>query len=181
MVAAATPGGADTSLDERKGESRRTLHDKSVALQVSPDGEMTASVINLSCETAEGVRWEDNRLEMRDTEGILILAMDLPDFVVAHASWTPDSRFFVWSGYGGGGVPEPWHFPTSCFRRADNSILDLDVALGVRFTTGGFHVEAPDVLYAWEVFERGDNPPDTHRLSPVNVHLGALYEEGRSE
>jgi hypothetical protein len=65
-------------------------------------------------------------------------------YAVAHAAWTPDSRFFVFSLTSSGGH-QPWLFPTYAYSRRNHRLASLESRIGPP-TDPDFRLSPPDVL-----------------------------------
>ena len=84
-------------------------------------------------------------------------------YVVVHAAWTPDSRYFVFSLTSSGGH-QPWLFPTYAYSRRTNDLSSLEGRIGPP-TDPDFKLSPPDVL-ATKVLVKGGSAREVRlRLS----------------
>lgn len=115
----------------------------------SPDRTLRAVVIPVSQTDVGG---GESRVEVRLAWGFLRFAKSYwstdgeHGWNVVHASWTPNSRFFVFSLQSSGGH-QAWHSPIYFYDRHSNRLRSLDDQLGP-ITAPEFTIEAPDVIYA---------------------------------
>jgi hypothetical protein len=66
--------------------------------------------------------------------------------VIEKATWSPDSEFFVFSGYSSGGH-QPWRAPLFIYGRARNTIYELDKCVpGIAVVESGFEMVAPHLV-----------------------------------
>jgi len=132
----------------------------------SPDGTLRAVVV---------VRGPGGESEVEVREGVDILftrryssSDGQHGFIVQHAEWTPDSRFFVFSLASSGGH-QPWHFPTFFYSRRVNKIEALEPHTGA-VAEPDFRLSAPDIITVMTAEPGGKG--DT--LKAVRVRLGEL-------
>jgi hypothetical protein len=110
---------------------------------MSPDGKYVASV-------ATGQRSGESKVVVRTKDGRTICSKSYESqdgehgFGVEYATWTPDSKFFVYSMASSGGH-QPWHFPADFCSVQDKSIRSLDSYVG-SIITPDFDVKAPDIV-----------------------------------
>jgi len=117
----------------------------------------------------------ESRVDIREGARLLLVrSYASPDgrhgFVVQHAAWTPDSRFFVFSLTSSGGH-QPWHYPTYLYSRQTNRLVSLDGRIGP-LAEPDFRLSAPDVLNAKVIVN--DGPPHE-----VQLKLGELSRAKR--
>ena len=91
---------------------------------------------------------------------------------VAKSSWTPNSRFFVFSTASSGGH-SPWHWQTYFYDRKTNSFKELDDYTGP-IIKKDFKVSAPDVVKV-RVQGTPSDPSDINTGTPKTVHLHTLH------
>lgn len=136
----------------------------------SPDGTLRVVVIVTG-------RGGESQVEVRDGGEILLSrTYASPDgqhgFIVQHAAWTADSRFFVFSLASSGGH-QPWHYPTFIYLRQRNKIEALEPYTGL-IAAPDFHLSAPDTI---RVITVGPTEKDAVRKD-VSVKLGELTGPG---
>ncbi len=111
---------------------------------VSPDGQLRAIV------QPSGKLGDESRIEIRISHGRRVYRKDFGSSDgehgkgVAQASWTPDSKFFVWSMTSSGGH-HPWSSPIDFYSRRLRSSRSLDAIVG-GITGGAFLVKAPNTV-----------------------------------
>ncbi|MDO8369887.1 MAG: tetratricopeptide repeat protein [Candidatus Nitrotoga sp.] len=131
---------------------------------LSPDGTLRAVVL-VSEPNGES---QINILERKDI--LLTHSYASTDgqhgFVVQHAEWTVNSRFFVFSLSSSGGH-QPWRFTVFVYSRRTNTLAALEKYSGP-ITEPDFHLIAPDTI---EVMLKQKNA-DPKR---VQVKLGKLF------
>ncbi|MEW6116192.1 MAG: hypothetical protein AB1553_04750 [Nitrospirota bacterium] len=114
---------------------------------ISPDGRLRALVVPVS---KEGSGLPESRIEIRKMNGALIFEKDYSSsdgshgWVVNHATWTPDSRFFIIGRYSSGGH-QPWHAPVDFYSRRHKRVFSLDKYVGT-VKDSNVQVVAPDVV-----------------------------------
>ncbi len=117
---------------------------QAIRTRISPDGTLRARIVPVGKEGRE------SRIEIRDIKNQSILTTR--SFAssdgehgesVAHAVWSPNSRFFVFNTYSSGGH-QPWHSPTYFYSVRDNVIRKLDDYIGP--ITADFQLRPPDVI-----------------------------------
>jgi hypothetical protein len=108
----------------------------------SPDGALRAVVTSSGAgrESRVAIVAKGRRLAQRSFAS----ADGSHGYVVAHAAWTPDSQFFVFSLTSSGGH-QPWLFPTYAYSRRSNRLGSLEGRIGAP-TDPDFRLSAPDVL-----------------------------------
>jgi hypothetical protein len=110
----------------------------------SPDKMTKAIIFTTDNECAE------SRVEIRKRNGALIVETDYssPDcehgLIIERAEWTPDSRFFIFSGNSSGGH-QPWQAPTFVFDCRFNDIVEVNEYLPAVADTQ-FSLKAPDII-----------------------------------
>ena len=87
-------------------------------------------------------------------------------FVVEKASWTPDSKFFIYSMSNSGGH-QPWHMPIDFCSVQDKSIYHLDDHVGP-ITNFDFEVKKPDIIKCTKMGK------DIDDILDFEVSLGSL-------
>lgn len=113
----------------------------------------------------------ESRVDIRDKNTILLTRSYASSdrqhgFVLQHAEWTADSRFFVFSLSSSGGH-QPWRFPVFVYSRRTNTLAALEKRTGP-ITEPDFHLIAPDII---EVMRKPlDAAPEQIRLK-----LGKLF------
>lgn len=113
----------------------------------SPDGKLKAWVIPVG---KKEFGFNESRIEIRDAANALLFSKSHGSedgehgLGVVHASWTPDSQFFVYSASSSGGH-QSWHFPTYFYSRVENGVQLLDDYTGP-ITESKFAIKAPDVI-----------------------------------
>ena len=126
-------------------------------IYLSPDKTLNAVVIPVGKARVE---WQENRVEIRNSEGKILLTKSFASddgehgSIVSRAAWTPDSQFFVFSVYSSGGH-QPWNFPTYFYRRGDSHVRLLDDYLGP-VTDPNFELRAPDIIRTSKLKAFGD-------------------------
>ncbi len=108
----------------------------------APDGTLRAQVV------VAGPGGESH-VTIRERDGVLVAASYASSdgrhgFVVRHADWTADSRFFVFSLASSGGH-QPWHNPIQVYSRRRNLLAALDEPSGSSFEPD-FELSAPDFI-----------------------------------
>jgi hypothetical protein len=90
---------------------------------------------------------------------------------VAKSSWTPNSRFFVFSTASSGGH-SPWHWPTYFYDHTKNTFKELDATTGP-IIKEKFQVKAPDEV---DVYAQGtpSDPSDIETGTLKRVHLSTV-------
>lgn len=137
----------------------------------SPDGTLGALVV----VTGAG---GESQVEIREgSDTLLTRRFSSPDgqhgFIVQHAEWTPDSRFFVFSLASSGGH-QPWHFPTFFYSRRVNKVEALDPYTG-SVADPDFRLSAPDTISVMTVMPA--DPIGSRK--EVRARLGDLQGEKR--
>ncbi|MEW5744534.1 MAG: hypothetical protein AB1805_03720 [Nitrospirota bacterium] len=113
----------------------------------SPDGRLRALVIDVG---KDRTGLPESRIEIRKTNGALVFEKDYssPDgshgWVVASATWTPDSMFFVFGMYSSGGH-QPWQNPVNFYSRRHKRVFSLNKYVGT-ITDPEVQVVAPDIV-----------------------------------
>lgn len=131
----------------------------------SPDGVYVAVVAAVD-------KSEENSVIIKTRHGKTICSKSyLSDdgthgFVVEKASWTPDSKFFVYSMSNSGGH-QPWHFPTDFCSIIDKSIRSLDDHVGP-ITNFDFGIKKPDIVKGTKMGK------DIDDILDFEVSLGSL-------
>ena len=140
---------------------------------VSPDGKLEAFVIPVG---KPGDFAMESRVEIRDSKGKIVFAKSFASkdgehgYIVYHADWTPDSRFFVFSVYSSGGH-QPWNSPIYFYCRSDGQLRLLDQYLKpVR--DPHFGLSPPDIIRAPILKEYGDLESVT-----IDVKLSNLVKQ----
>ena len=90
---------------------------------------------------------------------------------VAKSSWTPNSRFFVFSTASSGGH-SPWHWQTYFYSAKSNSFKELDDTTGP-IIKENFQITAPDVVHV-RVQGTPSDPMDIETGTAKTVHLSSL-------
>ena len=146
----------------------------------SPDGTLVARVLPIG---RSGWEWAESRVEIRSRGGKLLQSVSFASADrehgegVAHAAWTPDSRFFVFNtSFSGGHMP--WHGPAYLYVRRKNRFRRLDDYIGPGPCLP-FSVAVPDVvrINAYDPIVNARRGYDSYRV--VQVRLGRLQLSGR--
>jgi hypothetical protein len=137
----------------------------------SPDKGLRALVLPVEADLHATPDME-SRVVIRSADGKLLTSKDYSSprgangYYVAHARWSPDSQFFVFSTASSGGH-SPWSFPTWVFSREKNVIVSFNKMIGDNPTTSEeFKFSGPHTVTAttWE------KPGSDNRI-PVAVDL----------
>lgn len=86
---------------------------------------------------------------------------------VAQLKWSEDSQFCVWSLTSSGGH-SPWHFPTDCYIKKCNSIVNIDTQLNCGLTQAKFKLEAPHTFLSQRLIP---NPKGEPQYAKVTFNL----------
>jgi hypothetical protein len=89
--------------------------------------------------------------------------------VVSGISWSPDSRFLLFTTASSGGHL-PWHFKTYVYCVADKSFRDVESVAGGSIGAAEFHFESPDVAVLQLHQPDGDAP------KPIRIALDKAME-----
>lgn len=122
-------------------------HAKDQKEYISPDGRLRALVIPVGKDDT-GIA--ESRIEIRKISGELVFKKDYSStdgnhgWVVSSASWTNDSRFFVFGMYSSGGH-QPWHSPVDFYSRRYKRVFSLDKYVGT-ITDSTFQVSGSDIV-----------------------------------
>jgi len=114
---------------------------------VSPDGKFRAVVIPLA--NAPGGAGE-SRVELRSINGTTLLNHSYASedgehgLGIERASWTPDSKFFVYSMSSSGGH-QPWNAPIDFISVSEPALESLDDHIGA-IGDPSFQVASPDLV-----------------------------------
>jgi hypothetical protein len=137
----------------------------------SPDKTLRALVLPVEADLHATPDME-SRVVIRSVDGKLLTSKDYSSprgangYYVAHARWSPDSQFFVFSTASSGGH-SPWSFPTWVFSREKNLIVSFNKMIADNPTTSEeFKFSGPHTVTAttWE------KPGSDNRI-PVVVDL----------
>jgi hypothetical protein len=140
----------------------------------SPDGMLIAKILQIGKSI-------ENKVEIYQGSGALLIKEDYSSedgehgMYIEHASWTPDSKFFVYStdNTGGHGVWQSGYF---FYRRRDNKVLSASDYLPP-IADPNFTLGAPDfiTLTIWSPFkcEKGIN--GSIKL-PITFNLSKLHD-----
>jgi hypothetical protein len=134
---------------------------------LSPDRTLRAAIIAAHRPKLQAT---ESIVEIRDSSGTLLSRKDYSSDDGEHgagvdkASWTSDSKFFVYIMTLTGGH-QPWHSPIDVFTRADNRIRSLDQYVGA--ITGGFELRPPDRIKVKVLKREVDTVEVDIRLSTV--------------
>jgi hypothetical protein len=110
---------------------------------MSPDGKYVASI-------ATGQRSGESKIVIKTKDGRTICSRSYESedgehgFGVGYATWTPDSKFFVYNMASSGGH-QSWHFPVDFCSIRDKGIRRLDDYVG-SMTAPEFEVKGPDIV-----------------------------------
>ncbi len=143
---------------------------------VSPDGKIRAIVVQLR---KEHVGAAESRVELRARDGAVLMVHSYASadgehgFRVERATWTPDSRFFVYSLSNSGGH-QPWHAPIEFISVRGLKVRSLDGYVGP-IGDANFTVAAPDRVRAPVV-----GAPSL-QVSTVDVSLSEIVARGRND
>jgi hypothetical protein len=140
----------------------------------SPDGRLTAKIIP-SAKPPECI------VEIYGEKGKVLVRIDYssPDGehgqYVEQASWTPDSKFFVYSTYNTGGHSE-WQSKYFFYRRRDNKLLSSSDFLPP-IVAAKFSLRAPDIitLTIWSPFKSDKGIQGSIKL-PISFKLRDINE-----
>jgi len=113
----------------------------------------------------------EGRIDIRDKDTILLSRSYVSSdrqhgFVLQHAEWTADSRFFVFSLSSSGGH-QPWRFPVFVYSRRTNTLAALEKYAGP-IAEPDFHLVAPDII---EVMRKENGAPPRQ----IRLKLGKLF------
>jgi hypothetical protein len=116
----------------------------------SPDGTLTARIEQTTQGGQKGCG--ESRIEILDAAGRSLSVSDFSSddgehgLVIRNAAWTPNSAFFVFSGYSSGGH-EAAHFPVLFYARTANAIEALEAhERGLYVTQPDFQLVAPQTV-----------------------------------
>lgn len=140
----------------------------------SPDGRLTAKIIP-SAKPPECI------VEICGKKGEVLIRTDYssPDGehgqYVEQASWTPDSKFFVYSTYSTGGH-SPWQSKYFFYRHRDNKLLSSPDFLPP-IIDAKFSLRAPDIitLTIWSPFKPDKGTKGSIKL-PISFKLSNIDE-----
>jgi len=110
----------------------------------SPDGFLIAQIIPM------GVT-KENKVQIRTNEDALLQEADYSSedgehgLTVAHAEWTPNSQFFIYSAYSSGGH-QPYFSRVYFYSRFDNKIYDFREVSEFTVARDEFTTAAPDIV-----------------------------------
>jgi len=135
--------------------SSRTLFADDAKVYLSPDGKQKAIVIPVN-EGSGGTQ-----VDIRTRAGDLICSRRFASTeeegsgrLVEQASWSPNSRFFVFTTSDSLGR-QPWNYFTFFFSRSRKQI-DSFGNHGITITAPDFQIEAPDIFIGKRLAEGGD-------------------------
>jgi hypothetical protein len=138
---------------------------------IAPNHDAIAYVLSLKAPEAT----EESRIKIVSKTGNVLLDTSFSSedgehgLGVVKASWTPNSKFFVFSTSSSGGH-QPWHSPTFFYSVKLKKLIYLDDLVGV-ITTPDFVLSAEDSLYT--IGKRKDDLEDEDfaiKLSKL-IHL----------
>lgn len=113
----------------------------------SPDSKYVAHIVALHKDSHSS---DESKIILETKKGKVICSKNYSSetgehgFRVENASWTPDSRFFVYSMSSSGGH-QAWHSPTYFISMQDFKVRRLDDYLG-EITYPHFELIAPDII-----------------------------------
>lgn len=139
---------------------------------VSPDGLTTATIATQSKNDCEATI-SFHRQAAEDVRVSYVSDDHEHGACVDHASWTPDSKFFVYSLVSSGGH-QPWHTPIMFYSREKSRVVALENYLPDPITRSDFTVHAPDQLkFETTAIPIGSKPPQHHSVALSSLRIPA--------
>jgi len=138
----------------------------------SPDGKYIAIIIPLpNAPSGSG----ESKVEVHSKDAIMSSASYSSEdgehgFGVEHATWSPDSKFFVYSMSSSGGH-QSWHFPTYFVSVNDFKTRCLDDYVG-SITQTELSFNPPDIVHVY-----GHAPNDFEKETEISASLSKLLKE----
>jgi len=142
----------------------------------SPDHKLRACI--LSVGKHPNPPFNESSVEIRNMKGVVLETKDFKSSDGEHgrnvqkSTWSPNSRFFVFSTASSGGH-SPWHWQTYLYDRKTNTFKEVDDFTGP-IVKRNFKLTAPDWI---EVYVRGTktDPTDIAHGHLVRRRLSALH------
>jgi hypothetical protein len=131
----------------------------------SPDGQLIARIVIAKSKTTRG-----SLIEIKTKAGKLLLKKIYLfgngefGYLVDQSSWTPNSKFFVYSLYSAEGH-QPWHSPIDIYVRKSNALKSLEDG-GLLAIDPHFAVTAPNTI---EIFGKTDRQDSEESTFPIDL------------
>ena len=144
---------------------------------LSHDSAMVASIYTV---VQEGNGDSESKIEFRTSKGVLIGAKSFLSKDHAHglgvvkATWTLDSRYFIFSTMASGGRLSG-NFPTFFFNRADNQLHLIDAFKHSKIVSPEFETEFPDGV-SFTIESHSADGKYSHVISPT-LYLSKLKDK----